>query len=183
MDLITKIKNDQIEIFQKSLLTGVVQEHNEVISCDSLNDFMNNDIRNSIDFKEFFDILKSMKGPCLYWFEILSKNTHEEIRQKLIEYKHTPCVRANSAMWKYTIPNSKYLYVGKVKKGISGRIVTHLGYNKNPHTSGLQLFHWSKGMNLKLKLNVMEFIPEMADLMGIVELKIAQNLHPIIGKH
>ncbi|WP_300667027.1 hypothetical protein [Fluviicola sp.] len=183
MDLISKIKNEQIEIFQKSLLAGVIKEHSEVIWCDSLGDFMNNDVRKSTDFKELFDTLKSMNGPVLYWFEILSENTHEEIRQKLIEYKNTSGVRSNSAMWKYTIPNSKYLYVGKVKKGVSGRIVTHLGYSKNPYTSGLQLFHWSKGMNLKLKLNVMEFIPEMADLMGVIELKVAQNLHPIIGKH
>lgn len=183
MDLISKIKNDQIEIFQKSLLTGIIKEHCEIICCDSLGDFMNNDIRNSTDFKQLFDILKSMKGPCLYWFEILSENTHEGIRHKLTEYKNNPGARANSAMWSYTVPNSKYLYVGKVKKGVSGRMVTHLGYNKNPQTSGLQLFHWSKGMNLKLKLNVMEFIPEMADLMGVIELKVAQNLHPIIGKH
>lgn len=183
MDLISKIKNDQIEIFQKSLLTGVIKEHSEIIYCDSLNDFMNIDVRDSIDFKVLFDNLKSMKGPVLYWLEILSKNTHEEIRNKLTEYKNAPGVRANSALWKYTVPNSKYFYVGKVKKGISGRIVTHLGYNKNPDTSGLQLFHWSKGMNLKLKLTVMEFIPEMVDLMGIIELKVAQNLHPIIGKH
>ncbi|MBC9812381.1 hypothetical protein H9Y05_07830 [Crocinitomicaceae bacterium CZZ-1] len=183
MDLISKIKNDQIEIFQKSLLTGVIKEHSEVIYCDSLKDFMNIDVRNSTDHKVLFNNLKSMKGPVLYWFEILSENTHEEIRQKLIEYKNTSGVRASSAMWSYTVPNSKYLYVGKVKKGISGRMVTHLGYNKNPDTSGLQLFHWSKGMNLTLKLSVMEFIPEMADLMGVIELKVAQNLHPIIGKH
>lgn len=183
MDLITKIKNDQIEIFQKSLLTGLIKEHSEIICCNSLGDFMNNDVRKSTDFNALFDVLKSMKGPVLYLFEIISENTHEEIRQKLIKYKNTVGVRANSALWKYTVPNSKYFYVGKVKKGISGRIVTHLGYNKNPDTSGLQLFHWSKGMNLKLKLTVMEFIPEMADLMGIIELKVAQNLHPIIGKH
>lgn len=183
MDLITKIKNDQIEIFQRSLLAGIIKEYSEVIDCDSLGDFMNNDVRKSPDYKTLFNVLNSMKGPVLYWFEIISENTHDEIRQKLIEYKNTPGVRANSAMWKYTVANSKYFYVGKVKKGISGRIVTHLGYNKNPHTSGLQLFHWSKGMNLKLKLSVMEFIPEMADLMGVIELKVAQNLHPIIGKH
>jgi hypothetical protein len=144
---------------------------------------MINDIRKSMDFKALFDILKSMKGPGLYWFEILSENTHEEIRQQLTEYKNKPSARANSAMWRYTVPDSKHLYVGKVKKDISGRIVTHLGYNKNPHTSGLQLFHWAKGMNLSLRLNTMEFISEMEDLMGIIELKVAQNLHPIIGKH
>jgi hypothetical protein len=183
MDLIAKIKKDQIEIFQKSLLAGIIKEHSEIICCDSLDDFMNNDVRKSIDFKDLFDVLKSMKGPCLYSFEILSESTHEGIRQKLIEYKNTPGVRANSAIWKYTVPNSKYLYVGKVKKGISGRIVTHLGYNRNPYTSGLQLFHWSKGLSLKLKFHAIEFIPEMADLMGVIELKVAQNLHPIIGKH
>lgn len=92
MDLITKIKTDQIEIFQKSLLAGVIKEHSEIICCDSLDDYMNNDIRKSTDFKELFDTLKSMNGPVLYWFEILSENTHEEIRQKLIEYKkNTKC--------------------------------------------------------------------------------------------
>lgn len=183
MDLISKIKNEQIEIFQKSLAAGVIKQHNEIIDCDSLNDFMNIDIRKSSDHRELFDTLKNMKGPVLYWFEILSENTHDEIRQKLIEYKNTPDVRSNSAMWNYTVENSKFLYVGKVKKGISGRIVTHLGYSKNPQTSGLQLFHWSKGLSMKLKFHAMEFIPEMADLMGVIELKVAQNLHPIIGKH
>lgn len=183
MDLISTITKDQINILQKSLQTGVLKEHSEIIHCDSLNDFMNIDVRDSAEFKSLFDNLKSMKGPVLYWFEILSENTHEEIRQKLIEYKSKPEARANPAMWKYTVPNSKYLYVGKVKKGISGRMVTHLGYTKNPHTSGLQLFHWSKGMKLELKLTVIELIPEMAELMGVIELKTAQNLHPIIGKH
>lgn len=183
MNLLSTITSDQIEILQKSLQSGIIREHTEVIDCDSLNDYMEIDVRYSNDFKALFDVLKSMKGPVLYWFEIVSENTHEEIRGKLNAYKITPGARANSAMRNYTVPNSQFLYVGKVKKGISGRIITHLGYNRSSKTSGLQLFHWSKGMNLKLKLSVKEFIPEMEDLVGIIELKVAQNLHPIIGKH
>ncbi len=183
MDLIQAITNEQIEVLKKSLQNGIIREHFEVIDCDTLGDFMHTDVRKSSEFKSLFDTLKSMKGPVLYWFEILSENTHAQVRGKLTEYKNMSDARANSAMRNYTVPDSKYLYVGKVKKGICGRIVTHLGYNKSHKTSGLQLYHWSKNMNLKLRLHTIEFIPEMADLISVVELKLAQNLHPIIGKH
>ena len=181
--LIQKIESEQIEILNISLKNGSLDSYSHTIECDKLENYMNIDIRKSDKFKDLFLKLKSMKGPVIYTFKILSGNEHKEIREKLIAYKGTKDPRASSALRKYTVPGSSYLYVGKVKSNISGRIINHLGYSKNKDTSGLQLFHWTKELGLKLELSITEFIPEMADLMGVIELKVAQNYHPIIGKH
>jgi hypothetical protein len=182
-NLIKTIQTNHIETLKSSIRNGSVNNHSQIFECDSLKDYMDVDIRKSPEFKSFFTELKEMKGPVLYSFRILSDNEHSEIRNKLSDYKRTKEPRGTSAMRKYTVDDSRYLYVGKVKKDISGRIITHLGYNNNKDTSGLQLYHWVKGLNLKLELNLIELIPEMADIMEIIELKAAQNYHPIIGKH
>jgi hypothetical protein len=182
-NLIKTIQLKHIETLNSSIENGSVNKHSQIFECESLRNYMYIDIRQSAEFKSFFTKLKEMKGPVLYSFRILSDNTHSEIRNKLIEYKKTTEPRGTSAMHKYTIEDSRYLYIGKVKKDISGRIITHLGYHKNKDASGLQLYHWAKGLNLMLELNLIELIPEMADIMEIIELKAAQSYHPIIGKH
>ncbi|MFD2943288.1 hypothetical protein [Flavobacterium notoginsengisoli] len=84
---------------------------------------------------------------------------------------------------KKNFPKSKVLYVGKVKKGIWGRLAQHLGYYKTTRAQGLQLFSWTKGTNVSLKMNILEFEYEMADYIGVLENKLAEELKPILGKH
>ena len=84
---------------------------------------------------------------------------------------------------KKSINDSRILYVGKVKRHFWGRLIQHLGYYKVNRTQGLQLYYWAKELNLNLKVTVIEFEPEMIDLMEVLESALAKKLKPILGKH
>ena len=152
------------------------------IDCALLEDFNNIDIRKSINFEIHFDALQKMTGPCLYFFEILSDHIPQEIISKIREYSLTEKSRATPAI-KSKIPESKILYVGKVKRLMFGRLIQHLGYFPTSATQGLQLFYWTSSLNLKLQLTVLEFEPEMINLMEVLENELAKKLKPILGKH
>jgi RNA recognition motif-containing protein len=148
--------------------------------------YFNNDIRNSEDLKEIFDVLKTIKNPVLYWFEIDdSKINAEKIRNLYNEHRIKKSNRAISSYKKHYDKNSKTLYVGKVKRGFWGRLITHLGYSTSVQTAGLQLFHW---YNISeelpdLKLNYIVYEREMEDLISILELDLARELKPILGRY
>ena len=74
-------------------------------------------------------------------------------------------------------------YIGKVKKSVWGRMIQHLGFYKVQRTQGLQLFYWTKGLNLKLKVHLYEFEQDMADMISIFEIELAKLNRPIVGKH
>ena len=78
---------------------------------------------------------------------------------------------------------SPVLYVGKVKKAFGGRVIQHLGFSATAATQGLQLYHWTRGMALKLQLTAFEFEDDMADLLPLVERAVARELRPLLGKH
>lgn len=153
------------------------------VDCGTLNDYNNVDIRNAEEFKNIFEELKSMNGPVLYWFEILSENMPEQIRDAITIYRNTENSKATPALKNKFDNNSKCLYVGKVKRGFWGRIIQHLGFYKVNGTQGLQLFYWAKSIKLKVKIHVYEFENDMSDLVSIMELELANKLNPIIGKH
>jgi hypothetical protein len=58
-----------------------------------------------------------------------------------------------------------------------------LGYYKVQRTQGLQLYYWTKELNLNLKLVVFEFEGEMINLMEVLENDLAKHIKPILGKH
>ena len=64
-----------------------------------------------------------------------------------------------------------------------GRFIQHLGFHKAKSTQGLQLFYWAKNLSLSLKLTMLEFEPDMINLMTVLENEVANELKPIIGKH
>ena len=148
--------------------------------------YFTNDIRKSDDLKEIFDELKQIKNPVLYWFEIDDSTINaEKIRTLYNEHRTKKSNRAISSFKKDYDRNSKTLYVGKVKSGFWGRIITHLGYNTSSQTAGLQLFHWFNTTEelSKLKLNYIIFEREMEDLISILELDLARELKPILGRY
>lgn len=152
------------------------------INCAELQDFNFVDITNSEKYKPLFSELKEMLGPCLYYFEITSNNLSFEIINKIKEYSNTENSKAIPAM-KKSINDSRILYVGKVKRHFWGRLIQHLGYYNVNRTQGLQLYYWAKELNLNLKVTVIEFEPEMIDLMEVLESALAKKLKPILGKH
>lgn len=148
--------------------------------------YFTNDIRKSDELKDIFDELKQIKNPVLYWFEIDDSTINaEKIRSLYNEHRTKKSNRAISSFKKEYDRNSKTLYVGKVKSGFWGRIITHLGYSTSTKTAGLQLFHWfntSEELS-ELKLNYIIFEREMEDLISILELDLARELKPILGRY
>jgi hypothetical protein len=181
--LIKNISKNMIDSLLNVSENGFKKEYEFEINCESLKDYNNIDIRESFEFASVFRKLKELNGPVLYWFEILSDIDNENIRKRIRDYSNSNNSKVTPAMKKYYDPKSKCLYVGKVKKAVWGRMIQHLGFYKVQRTQGLQLFYWSKGLNLKLKVHLYEFEQEMADLISIFEIELAKQNKPIVGKH
>ena len=163
---------------------GIKNDYSFKIDCESLEDYNYIDIRDSLEFKNIFENLNTLnKSPVLYWFEIISSTPRGLIRKQITEYSENKISKTTPSLKKSFDINSNCLYVGKVKKGISGRIIQHLGYYKVRRTQGLQLFHWTKGLDLKLKVHLYEFENEIADIVSIFEIEMAKLKKPITGKH
>ena len=182
--------NDKIKQFSKSAIApllrvsekGAKQVYQFDIDCFEMKDYNFINVLNEGDYKQLFDEVVNISGPCLYYFTVESDHTADNIVSRVLNYKATHGAKAVPAI-KKNFPNSKVLYVGKVKKGLWGRLVQHLGYYKVPRTQGLQLYYWTQGTDVKLKMTVMEFVHEMADYMAVLETKLAKELQPILGKH
>lgn len=152
------------------------------IKCENLEDYLNKDITKSAQYQNLFQNLIQMKGPVLYWYEITSSHSNNNIITALKEYKQKK-LRVTPVIYKSYDRDTRILYVGKCKENFWGRVIQHLGYYKTPTTQGLQLFHWAKELRLEVKLNALEFAPDMKDIMPVVELFFAKQLHPLVGKH
>ncbi len=155
----------------------------EILTEHLKEDHLKQDIRDDENFQELFAELQQIKGPVLYWFEIHPLTSSEQIRADFEGYLNSSPARAASAIKKNPNLQSRVLYVGKVKKNFWGRVIQHLGVASTAATVGLQLLHWTKENPLHLKLNALEFAPEMEDYMTILENGLAKKLEPIIGKH
>lgn len=187
--MITEFINNKIETSIEKLNNNlnIIKEVKSIIIdktffCSS---YFENDIRKSEELKHVFDQLKLIKDPVLYWFEIDSTKINAvTIRKLYFEHLTKKSNRAISSYKKKLDENSKTLYVGKVKTGFWGRLITHLGYHKSNQTAGLQLYHWYSEAGLPvLKLNYIVFQREMEDLISILELELARELKPILGKY
>jgi len=182
--------NEKIKEFSSSAIgplsrvskTGAKQFYQFEINCFEMKDYNFINVLKEGDFIHIFEEVVKISGPCLYYFEIESDHTADDIVSRIQNYKLTPGAKSVPAI-KKKFPQTKVLYVGKVKKGLWGRLVQHLGYYKVSRTQGLQLFYWTQGTNVKLKMNVLEFEDEMADYMTVLETKLAKELNPILGKH
>jgi hypothetical protein len=162
---------------------GVKKELSFTISCRDLDDFNRDDIRQSDKFKQIFNQLKDVNGPTLYWFEIISETDTKKVINALANYKASANSKATPALKTKINYDSKTLYVGKVKRKFWGRLIQHLGFFKVDATQGLQLFYWAKDLSLDLKINILEFDNNMADIMPVVEYTFAKRFQPLVGKH
>ncbi|HPH36261.1 MAG TPA: hypothetical protein PL108_01290 [Sediminibacterium sp.] len=162
---------------------GLKNDLSFTINCSDLEDFNYIDIRQSTKFKPIFDQLITANGPILYWFEIISNTETKKILESLNNYKDSDKPKATPALKQKIDYDSRVLYVGKVKGIFWGRLIQHLGFFKVNATQGLQLFYWAKDLSLDLKIHVLEFDKNMADIMPIIEYAFAKKLQPLIGKH
>lgn len=182
-EFIKRVSGKLINNLQSVKDNGAKKYFSFEVDCKTLIDYNNIDIRDAEEYKSIFVKLGNMSGPVLYWFEIISDNTPTEIRNALIEYKNNNNTKATPALKNNFDDNSRCLYVGKVKRSFFGRVIQHLGFYKVSRTQGLQLFYWSKSIGLKVKIHAYEFENEMSDLVSLMELELANELNPVIGKH
>jgi hypothetical protein len=182
-DLIKKICAKSYKPLQEASLTGSEQYRSYTIDCDALEELDDVNIYVDERYKPMLDELVSFACPIVYWFEIVSPVSTEAIVKALLKYKRRAIRKAIPAIRKSPNHGTNVLYVGKVMKGFAGRVVTHLGYYKVPRTQGLQLFHWSKELQLTLKLHVYTFKKELAPMMIVIERGVADDLKPLLGKH
>lgn len=121
---------------------------------------------------------------CLYYFEIddPKEETNRIALDTFLNFRNAPDCRNCSAVKNDTSPQTKVLYVGKVKKNIGKRMVVHFGY-ANPKTGGLQLMHWAKLIGLNLHLHIFVFDEKMQEFVEPLEYLLANSLRPLIGKH
>lgn len=191
---INEIINDSINTLQKSN-NNSLNHHKVTIDksyFDSIYCYEQN-ITKCETHLALFEDLKSIKKPVLYWFDFeYSKERNSAISKKYqvyrdkIKHDYSNKQYRNTAAYKATSEESKTLYVGKVETGFWGRIVTHLGYNSNPRTAGMQLHYWyveefeAFG---NLTLNYIVFDYEMKYLISVLEKRLALELRPLIGKY
>ncbi len=165
-----------------------------VINNNFFNDKYIKDVNITLcdEHKDTFEKLFNLKQPVLYWFEFdTSFVTKKILRIKYENYRNSiktnytaENYRNTSALKADYSKSEKTLYVGKVKTGFWGRFVTHLGYNKTVGTAGMQLHHWYEPeLYGNLTLNYIVFSKEMENLITVLEMELALQLNPIIGKY
>lgn len=183
LDYLKQFLGDTIDILEGVRQNGVKRELSFVIDCSNLEDFNNNDIRDSPIFKDIFCELRKSNGPTIYWIEIVSETDRSSIIDALKLYKTGYNPKATPALKTTINYKSSILYVGKVKGTFWGRLIQHLGFFKVNATQGLQLYHWTQNLNLILKVNILEFNSDMADILPLIEYTFAKRLQPLVGKH
>lgn len=181
-ELLSRFLSNSISSLEKVCKEGSTSEFIFDIDCSDLKDYLNSNILESEEYSELFNKLRQMRGPVLYWFEILSDNTNDSIIASLKEYKSLKNHRVIPYYKESYDKHTKTLYVGKCKGKFYGRVIQHLGYFITPSTQGLQLYHWAKNISLKVRIHAIEFPKEMVDIMPIVEYYFAKHLKPLIGK-
>ena len=194
IDKITRMTQlEHLQQFVKNTITnlehivhhGVEAQVAFELNCSDLEDLSDKNIRKNSELNTQLEKLKNIKGPVLYWIEIISEVDTQQLADAVNNYGKTAGSRTTSAVRKHIDTNSKILYVGKVKtRGkYSSRMFEHLGFSKTGATGALQIFHWAKAFDLKLRFHYMEFENNMADILPSFEYNFAKRLQPIIGKH
>lgn len=185
MNTIDQIRNicaDMASSLVKISDDGPLIKKEYIINCTLLqDDYHQVNVTTTGDFVPIFSDIEP-ETPVLYWFEIISGHSSQDVMKYFDRYRNTAGRKAIPATRK-VVHNSEVLYVGKVKRRFDGRLVQHLGYYNVAGTQALQLHYWAKNLPLVLKLHTVLFPRDMADMMGVVENKFAARLRPILGKH
>lgn len=122
----------------------------------------------------------------VYFFEQLGDFKRKYLIKKFEKYRPKAAKdggRSCSLIPRDAINNpSKYLYIGSMKKGITGRIRQHLGYGgigKGKGTFALQLKHW-----FPEEIVLIHFLEiKNSELSEDLEHALAEKLKPCFGKH
>ncbi|OYU82525.1 MAG: hypothetical protein CFE24_15260 [Flavobacterium sp. BFFFF2] len=115
--------------------------------------------------------------PCLYFFEITDGN-RKEIRTayEKLNFNNKAALKKEDDK----LLETNCLYLGKSQKGIIHRMKVHFGY-KQTTEKGLQLLHWSKPLEMKLKIHIICFSKTSDFLLPMYEKTLNGELKPLIG--
>ena len=183
-ELITKIAKKLRGVLESTVNKGIKEYYQFSIGPSDLeNNYLFEDIRKkpSVHY-DLMEQLKKLEGPVLYWFEITSGTDCAAIRNAITQHKAVSN-RVVPYLMKHFKEDSTCLYVGKVKGNFYGRIIQHMGFNSGHKMQGLQLFHWAKPLGLEVKVHCYQLYPEMIDMINMMELELAYEKNPIVGKH
>lgn len=169
-------------------LGHVVKAGAEAVHCfnfdiGSLKNFTGRHIRLDSAYTVVFEQLAAVKRPVVYVFEITSPTNPAEVLRAAQSRSLAGSLRAISAFRNKIDANSSILYVGKVKSNFQARVIRHLGFWKTAATQGLQMYHWTRELDLQVNLTAFEFKSEMADLLPLLQKTVASELNPLLGKH
>lgn len=146
-----------------------------------------------LPFRYMFEELDLKENHCLYWFELETVAKAQALNNLIDNYrlkKNEPFYRTVPATNKNK--ESNVLYVGVRRghknkaglKNIVGRINQHLGYYKSNKTQGLQLYHYAKGLDFEININVVEFKDLVNPMyLNLIEKMVADKLEPLCGRH
>ena len=141
--ILSDFLSDTITSLENLRKNDVCKEFSCIFNCAELEDYINHNITESIQFCELFKELMEIKGPVLYWYEVISNHSNDEIINSLQMYERKQNHRAIPVFYKGYNRNTRILYVGKCKEKFWGRVIQHLGYFNTPTTQGLQLYNWA----------------------------------------
>lgn len=201
---VNELKNFKTEDSKENGIVILNRFKSELIKFENLKYEQNNFKKNG-DLKKNIQII-SNKKPCLYYFEI-SKNENSvfeiiknfnlfqsiekekdnsnddklPLTKKEKNKRTTPAIKYNSNS--KDIPETKCIYVGKVRQNLINRFKVHLGLLNNGDTAGLQLGWWAFDLNIKLNFCVYIFDTDMKDFMDLFELALSRAEKPLIGKY
>ncbi len=161
----------------------VVNQVSVEFSCPFRLDFRFVDITKDEEYQQQFRDLMALQGPVLYWIEVTSDHSAEELRAVMEGYKRQHGARPAPALTRSYKADSRCLYVGKAKRSFYGRVIQHLGFEQSGKSQGIQLYHWANNMGLKVKVHGFELEPAMIELVSVMEIEFAKHMKPIFGKH
>lgn len=181
--------NQGIDVY-KAILDNSFQYYNCIaLDCSMLIDSqtdepLSDEIRNhffSYLHKDDINGFVINKKACLYIFELVSHNA-EQVRDIYKDFCSNPVYSnlSKSAIKKNPHIDTNILYVGKIKKDIGKRMVTHFGF-AHSRTGGLQLKYWAKDNGLQLKVHIIALDERIDDFINPLELNLIKNMKPLIG--
>jgi hypothetical protein len=186
---VRKLLSEGPGIFSRALQLPSDQHHVFFVDCAMLPDpnpgkhakaWLDDQKESSVG-KLFYNHLPHEKKPCLYRFEIVEGQSTEVIFNAYQQFRQSKPKRATAAVKKELDFNTNTLYVGKVKENVQVRMVTHTGHYRADTTAGLQLCHWAKDLQLKLKVHIFAFEEEMKPFISSFELEFSKEYKPLIG--
>lgn len=92
------------------------KEFSCVFKCAELEDYVNHDITKSDQYRELIKELMEIKGPVLYWYEIISNHSNDEIINSLQMYEQKQNHRAIPVFFKDTTGTPEFCMWGNARE-------------------------------------------------------------------